>query len=105
MFNLSYLSSGNGRNVLKVLVGNKCDKDREVPLHIAEQFAHNNNFDLFMETSALEAENVEKLFREIAEVLVSRAQEANGDSLPHSVTQNSFNRSTKSFNCSNCFSN
>ncbi|XP_053200290.1 ras-related protein Rab-30-like [Panonychus citri] len=97
--------AGNGRNVLKALVGNKCDKDREVPLHIAEQFAHNNNFDIFMETSALEAENVEKLFREIAKILVTRAQQANGGSISRSVTQNSFNQSTRSFSCPNCVPN
>lgn len=105
MLNLSYSVPGNGRNVLKALVGNKCDKDREVPLHIAEQFAHNNNFDIFMETSALEAENVEKLFREIAKILVTRAQQANGGSISRSVTQNSFNQSTRSFSCPNCVPN
>jgi len=62
------------RNLFKVLVGNKCDKDREVPTDIAEKFAEHNNFDLFMETSALQAENVEKLFREIAEILVEKSQ-------------------------------
>lgn len=98
---------GNGRSVLKVLVGNKCDKEREIPLYIAEQFAHNNNFDLFMETSALEAENVEKLFREIAEILVTRSQEANGGSISRTATQASFTRTEKSSagSCSSCISN
>ncbi|CAG2117902.1 unnamed protein product, partial [Medioppia subpectinata] len=68
-------ATGNGnRSVLKVLVGNKCDKDREIPEHIAEQFAVSNEFDLFMETSALQADNVEKLFYEIADVCVQRRQ-------------------------------
>ena len=61
-----------------MLVGNKCDKEREIPLHIAEQFAVNNEFDLFMETSALQADNVEKLFYEIADILVQKRQAANG---------------------------
>lgn len=59
--------------LLKVLVGNKCDKEREVPQYIAESFAEANNFHLFMETSALEAENVEKLFHQIASILVERS--------------------------------
>ena len=67
-------SGSANRSLLKVLVGNKCDKDREVPRPIAEQFAENHSFDLFMETSALEADNVEKLFHEIASVLVERSQ-------------------------------
>ena len=67
-------SSSNGtRGLVKVLVGNKCDKDREIPRHIAESFADGSNFDLFMETSALEAENVENLFKQIAEILVEKS--------------------------------
>ena len=65
--------------MLKVLVGNKCDKEREIPLHIAEQFAVNNEFDLFMETSALQADNVEKLFYEIADILVQKRLSTNGN--------------------------
>ncbi|RWS15991.1 ras-related protein Rab-30-like protein 2 [Dinothrombium tinctorium] len=68
------ISSGSNRNVFKVLVGNKCDKEREVPEYIAANFADNHNFDLFMETSALESENVERLFHEIAENLVLRSE-------------------------------
>lgn len=72
-----------------MLVGNKCDKERDVPEHIAEQFAHNNDFNLFMETSALQAENVEKLFYEIADVLVQKSQSNNGNnSVSHSTTAN-----------------
>lgn len=88
------------------MVGNKCDKDREIPLYIAEQFAHSNNFDLFMETSALEAENVEKLFREIAEILVTRNLEMNGSSVSRNTTQASFDNTNQgSSPCSGCFSN
>lgn len=67
-------SGSSNRSLLKVLVGNKCDKEREVPRSIAASFADNHSFDLFMETSALEADNVEKLFQEIASVLVERSQ-------------------------------
>lgn len=58
-----------GGNVLRVLVGNKCDKEREIPYSIGEKFANLNNFDLFMETSALNNESVDKLFYDIAEIL------------------------------------
>ncbi|XP_022240851.1 ras-related protein Rab-30-like isoform X2 [Limulus polyphemus] len=64
--------------VLKVLVGNKIDReDREIPSHIGEDFARANEM-YFIETSAKEADNVEKLFMEIAaqlthEALVSRS--------------------------------
>ena len=70
-------------------MGNKCDKEREIPLHIAEQFAVNNEFDLFMETSALQADNVEKLFYEIADILVQKRQSSNGNtSLNNNHTNN-----------------
>ena len=68
-----------------MLVGNKCDKERDVPESIAEQFAHNNDFNLFMETSALQAENVEKLFYEIADVLVAKSQSSHNNSMSHTV--------------------
>lgn len=58
--------------MLRVLVGNKCDKERDIPLHIAESFAANNKFDIFIETSALHEDNVRNLFNEIAERLVER---------------------------------
>lgn len=62
-------------NVLRVLVGNKCDKESEVPSHVGEQFAQNHNFDLFMETSALQLANVDQLFQDIGERLVERRLE------------------------------
>jgi len=97
-------ASGNGnRSVLKVLVGNKCDKEREIPLHIAEQFALNNEFDLFMETSALQADNVEKLFYEIADILVQKRQSSNGNSsLNHSPSNVTIDSNQKTQ--SSCFS-
>jgi len=98
-------SSGNGnRSVLKVLVGNKCDKEREIPLHIAEQSALNNEFDLFMETSALQADNVEKLFYEIADVLVQKRNTSNGNSLVnHSPSNVSIDQNQKpQYTCFSC---
>lgn len=63
-----------GSEVLRVLVGNKCDKEREIPLSIGEKFANLNKFDLFMETSALNNESVDKLFYDIAEILSIKRQ-------------------------------
>lgn len=64
-----------GSYVLRVLVGNKCDKEREVPYSIGEKFSQLNKFDLFMETSALNNESVDKLFYDIAEILAIKKQE------------------------------
>lgn len=48
------------------LAGNKTDReDREIPRHIGEDFAQRHGM-YFLETSAKEAENVERLFMEIA---------------------------------------
>lgn len=57
--------------------GNKIDReDREIPTHVGEDFAQRHGM-YFLETSAKEAENVERLFMEIAaelmEVSKSRA--------------------------------
>jgi Ras-related protein Rab-30 len=60
--------------VLRVLVGNKTDReDREIPTYVGEDFAQRNNM-YFMETSAKEADNVEKLFMEIAHALIEQAK-------------------------------
>lgn len=56
--------------VLRILVGNKIDReDREIPTHVGEDFAARHNM-YFLETSAKEADNVEKLFMQIAEDLM-----------------------------------
>lgn len=50
--------------------GNKIDReDREIPTHVGEDFAARHNM-YFLETSAKEAENVERLFMQIAEDLM-----------------------------------
>lgn len=64
-----------GSEVLRVLVGNKSDKEREIPYSIGEKFANVNKFDLFMETSALNNDSVDKLFYDIAEILALRRKE------------------------------
>lgn len=62
--------------VVTVLVGNKSDltQNREIPYHIAESFAQRHNMK-FIETSAKECENVEKIFIEIAQTLTKQANE------------------------------
>ena len=57
-------------------IGNKCDIDqREVPNHVAEQFAKKNGM-WYLETSAKNSENVGKLFQTIAEELTQKAKES-----------------------------
>lgn len=53
-----------------MIIGNKIDReDREIPTHVGEDFAARHNM-YFLETSAKEAENVERLFMQIAEDLM-----------------------------------
>lgn len=42
------------------------EDEREVPERIAKNFADANGFDYFLETSALDATNVDTLFQEVA---------------------------------------
>ncbi|XP_011190762.1 ras-related protein Rab-30 isoform X1 [Zeugodacus cucurbitae] len=64
--------------VLKILVGNKTDRDdREIPTQIGEEFAKQHDM-YFLETSAKEAENVERLFYEIAAELIDQARSKDG---------------------------
>ncbi|KAM7352689.1 RAS oncogene family member Rab30 isoform 2-T2 [Cochliomyia hominivorax] len=67
--------------VLKILVGNKTDRDdREIPTPIGEEFAKQHDM-YFLETSAKEAENVERLFYEIAAELIDQARNKDGSSI------------------------
>lgn len=53
-----------------IFLGNKIDReDREIPTHVGEDFAQRHGM-YFLETSAKEAENVERLFMEIAAELM-----------------------------------
>ena len=63
----------NDRFIFK---GNKCDlvSGREIPYHIGENFAARHNMK-FIETSAKDSENVERVFYEIAETLTKQANE------------------------------
>ncbi|CAL2036457.1 unnamed protein product [Caenorhabditis brenneri] len=65
---LGEIESYANRRVLKILVGNKVDKgdEREVPERIGRDFSDVNHFDYFLETSALDATNVDQLFEQVA---------------------------------------
>lgn len=66
---------GPDSQVVRVLVGNKSDKEREVPYSIGEKFSDIKKFDLFMETSALSNDSVERLFLDVAEILTLRKRD------------------------------
>ncbi|XP_052130588.1 ras-related protein Rab-30 isoform X1 [Frankliniella occidentalis] len=88
--------------VLRILVGNKMDReDREIPMHVGEDFAQRHDM-YFLETSAKEAENVEKLFMEIAAELMEQAR---SKELPRYDTNSpTINGRTTSIGDSNCCS-
>lgn len=51
-------------------IGNKIDReDREIPTHVGEDFAQRHGM-YYLETSAKEADNVERLFMQIAAELM-----------------------------------
>lgn len=57
-------------DIFSFLIGNKIDReDREIPTHVGEDFAQRHSM-YYLETSAKEAENVERLFMEIAAELM-----------------------------------
>lgn len=88
--------------VLTYLVGNKSDRlnHREIPLHIGEEFARRHEM-RFLETSAKEAENVDRLFMEIAKELTIQARQNDLRPSFSSSTDFSGGESTpiSSFNC------
>ncbi|KAK5986218.1 hypothetical protein GCK32_004917 [Trichostrongylus colubriformis] len=70
---LAEIESYANRRVLKILVGNKVDKgdEREVPERVGQDFSEVNGFDYFLETSALDATNVDNLFEHVARRLTN----------------------------------
>ncbi|XP_040564282.1 ras-related protein Rab-30 isoform X2 [Lepeophtheirus salmonis] len=73
--------------VLKVLVGNKTDRDdREIPEEIGEDFAQRYSM-YYLETSAKSCDNVERLFVEIAQELLQQAKSKELPSYSNSAQQ------------------
>ena len=70
------LKASLGNECVICIVGNKCDlvSSREIPYAIGQAFADRHNMK-FVETSAKESENVEKIFNDIAEPLLKQANE------------------------------
>nr|XP_043638198.1 ras-related protein RABA4d [Erigeron canadensis] len=72
------------KNIVIMLIGNKCDLAslRAVPVEDAQEFAERENL-CFMETSALEATNVESAFltslTEIYRIISKKSLSADGD--------------------------
>nr|GEU53872.1 Ras-related protein RABA4d-like [Tanacetum cinerariifolium]GEU87527.1 Ras-related protein RABA4d-like [Tanacetum cinerariifolium]GEU95056.1 Ras-related protein RABA4d-like [Tanacetum cinerariifolium] len=72
------------KNIVIMLIGNKCDlvNMRAVPVEDAQEFAERENL-CFMETSALEATNVESAFltalTEIYKIISKKSLSADGD--------------------------
>lgn len=87
-------------------IGNKTDRDdREIPAAIGEDFAKQNGM-YFLETSAKEADNVERLFYEIAAELIEQAR---SKEMPRSETTgggiSNLGNKTNILGQSNCCSN
>jgi len=57
------------RKIIRALVGNKIDLEREVTKEEAQKFAEINRIDMFMETSAKTGENAQQLLIEVAKFL------------------------------------
>lgn len=82
-------------------MGNKIDRDdREVPTAIGEEFAKQHGM-YFLETSAKQADNVERLFYEIGAELIEQAR---SKEVPRSETGGIANLGNKTnyFSQSNC---
>jgi len=71
--------------VLRVLVGNKIDRDDpEIPAEVGEEFAARHNM-YFLQTSAKNCDNVDRLFTDIAHELLQQAKTRDLPSESHSV--------------------
>jgi Ras-related protein Rab-30 len=95
-------------DVITVLVGNKNDlnESREIPYHIGESFAQRHNMK-FVETSAKNSGNVEKIFKEIAETLTRQENELFALKKDDSVSKNLNNPLSNQINvqpkCFGCY--
>lgn len=89
--------------VLAYLVGNKIDlvNNREIPTHIGQEWADRYEMK-FLETSAKEADNVDKLFTEIAKELTHEERER--ERLDPDTSSFSVSSNTRTItSCTKCF--
>ena len=64
MEEVEQLSPGGGREIVKILVGNKIDQPRVVSREQAEEWARGNGM-LFLETSARTRAGIQQVFGEV----------------------------------------
>jgi Ras-related protein Rab-18 len=62
-------SPGNGENVVKLLVGNKCDLERKVPKEVADQWARQHGM-MFLEASAKTKLGIRQVFVEVVKKML-----------------------------------
>lgn len=100
---LTDIESFANEKVLSYLVGNKIDRGdaREIPTHIGQQFADRYEMK-FIETSAKEADNVDKLFLDIAMRLTEDARQR-GRLAPDNSSMNISTNTKTISSCSQCF--
>ena len=75
---LSEIEENANKNVLKFLIGNKCDleNDREIQTKEGQDFANRNGMQ-FMETSAKEDKNINEAFEALAKLMMEFSNEKN----------------------------
>ena len=68
---MNELKTKSNPDIKIILIGNKNDleESREISKDTGEQFYKDNNFDLFLETSAKTGHNTDKLILEIGKIL------------------------------------
>lgn len=66
---VEHFCASGGRHVVKVLVGNKIDRERRVPREEAEEWARSRGM-LFMEASARTRVGIEQVFSEVVQKIL-----------------------------------
>ena len=64
-------SVGGGKDVVKLLVGNKVDQIRAVPRELADEFAQSRGM-LFMEASAKTNDDMTRVFSEVVQMVIDQ---------------------------------
>ena len=77
---LSEIEEHASKNVLKILIGNKCDleNDREIKTEEGQAFANRNGMQ-FMETSAKMNTNINESFETLAKLMIECSSDKNND--------------------------